>query len=429
MRGASCRAAARLSSSPRRRSRRHTWAYERRLRHLPAGSGAERPVTRRSARIAVAGAESDLRRDRRGLDLLRRADHVRYVCGVLPARAVPLAAAARDARGDRHRRAAGADPASVRDPPGALGRADQPAPGDRRRAFLPAGRGDARFRHRVQEHRRHVRADHIPYLRAWRPRQHGRRLRRGVHLCAVHRGRRLLLRARVGLCHRLRVLHRRDVLAAPRPVRKMNYPLHLAILVLLWGYIYTSWSVMGRLGLVSFGHGAFMGIGAYTVVMLWNHFGLTPWLGAIAALIFSAVVAVVIGYPCFRFKIVGHYFALVTLALSEVARLVIVALRDQTGGPLAVTPNGALHEGATASLGALQFSDKVVWLVIVAAFWLGGLWVWRMVDRSMGRLALEAISEEEEAAASIGIHVTRAKLRITIISALMTCAGGILYTH
>jgi len=55
--------------------------------------------------------------------------------------------------------------------------------------------------------------------------------------------------------------------------------------------------------------------------------------------------------------------------------------------------------------------------------------VWRQVDRSMGRLALQAISEEEEAAASIGIHVTRAKLRITIISALMTCAGGILYAQ
>src|SRR5206468_6711386 len=52
-------------------------------------------------------------------------------------------------------------------------------------------------------------------------------------------------------------------------------------------------------------------------------------------------------------------------------------------------------------------------------FWLGGLWVWRAVDRSMARLALQAISEEEEAAASIGIHVTRAKLRITLISALM----------
>ena len=209
----------------------------------------------------------------------------------------------------------------------------------------------------------------------------------------------------------------------------MNYPLHLAILVLLWGYIYTSWSLMGRLGLVSFGHGAFMGIGAYTVVMLWNHYGLSPWIGAVAAFAFTAVVALVIGYPCFRFRIVGHYFALVTLALSEVTRLIIVASRDYTGGSLGGTPNGALVEGATASLTALQFASKVPWLLIVAAFWVGGLWVWHLVDRSMARLALQAISEEEEAAASIGIHVTRAKLRITLISALMTCAGGVLYAQ
>jgi branched-chain amino acid transport system permease protein len=208
-----------------------------------------------------------------------------------------------------------------------------------------------------------------------------------------------------------------------------NYPLHLAILVLLWGYIYTSWSLMGRLGLVSFGHGAFMGIGAYTVVMLWNHFGLSPWLGAPVAMLFTVVVALVIGYPCFRFKIVGHYFALVTLALSEVARLVIVALRDQTGGSLGATPNSALHGGETIAIGALQFASKEVWLAIVFLFWLGGLWVWRIVDRSMGRFALQAISEEEEASASIGINVTRAKLRITLISALMTCFGGILYAQ
>ena len=209
----------------------------------------------------------------------------------------------------------------------------------------------------------------------------------------------------------------------------MNYPLHLAILVLLWGYIYTSWALMGRLGLVSFGHGAFMGIGAYTVVMLWNHFGLSPWLGALAALTFTALVALLIGYPCFRFRIVGHYFALVTLALSEVVRLVIVALRDQTGGSLGATPNGALHDGASVAIGALQFSSKLTWLFVVAVFWLGGLWVWKTVDRSMGRLALQAISEEEEAAASVGIHVTRAKLRVTLVSALMTCAGGILYAQ
>ena len=99
-----------------------------------------------------------------------------------------------------------------------------------------------------------------------------------------------------------------------------NYPLHLMVMGLLWSYIYTSWAIMGRLGMVSFGHGAFLGIGAYSVVLLWNFFGLSPWLGLLAGIAIAAVVALVIGYPCFRFKIVGHYFALVTLALSEVTR-------------------------------------------------------------------------------------------------------------
>ena len=207
-----------------------------------------------------------------------------------------------------------------------------------------------------------------------------------------------------------------------------NYPLHMLIQVLLWGFVYTGWSIMGRLGMVSFGHGAFLGIGAYVVVMGWNHYGLTPWIGLPVALALTAVIAFLIGYPCFRFKIVGHYFALVTLALSEITRLLIVALRDQTGGSLGVTPKTALTD-ATYSLSALQFSSKLVWFYIVLAVWLAGLWVWKKVDLSMGRLALEAISQEEDAAASIGINVTRLKLGVTLISALMTCVGGVLYAQ
>jgi branched-chain amino acid transport system permease protein len=219
------------------------------------------------------------------------------------------------------------------------------------------------------------------------------------------------------------------VLLALAPLTGMgNYPLHLLIMTLLWAFVYTGWAVMGRLGMVSLGHGAFLGIGAYVVVMGWNHYGLSPWLGIPLALGVTALVAFLIGYPCFRFKIVGHYFALVTLALSEVARLIIVALRDQTGGSLGVTPKTALAD-ASWSLSALQFSSKLVWFYVILAFWLGGLWLWGRVDRSMARLALEAISQEEEAAASVGMNITRLKLGVTMISALMTCLGGVLYAQ
>ena len=208
-----------------------------------------------------------------------------------------------------------------------------------------------------------------------------------------------------------------------------NYPLHLVIMCLLWSYVYTSWSIMGRLGLVSFGHGAFLGIGAYSVVMLWNHFGVSPWIGALVGVTASVAVALLIGFPCFRFKIVGHYFALVTLALSEVTRLIIVALRDQTGGSLGATPNTALAQGATLSLEAVQASSKIVWFYVIFVFWLAALWVWARVDRSMTRFALEAISQEEDAAASVGINVTKSKLFVTVISAVMTSLGGALYAQ
>ena len=207
------------------------------------------------------------------------------------------------------------------------------------------------------------------------------------------------------------------------------YPLHLMIMALLWGYIYTSWSIMGRLGMVSFGHGAFLGIGAYASVLLWNSAGLSPWIGGLVAVVIAVGLAMLIGWPCFRFRIVGHYFALVTLALSEVVRLVIVAMRDLTGGSLGVTPKSALTDGATVSVGALQFSNKVVWFYVGVACWLVALWIWRRVDRSMDRLALEAISEEEDAAASVGIDVSRTKLKVTVLSAAMTCVGGVLYAQ
>jgi len=127
------------------------------------------------------------------------------------------------------------------------------------------------------------------------------------------------------------------------PLVTPAYFLHLLIQILLWGFIYTAWSTMGRFGLVSLGHGAFMGVGAYVPALLWNYFDVTPWLGIPLGIILSALLGVIIGYPCFRLKVVGHYFALVTLALGQVVLLSIVAARDITGGSLGMTPRSIGH--------------------------------------------------------------------------------------
>jgi len=57
------------------------------------------------------------------------------------------------------------------------------------------------------------------------------------------------------------------------------YHLHILVLILIWSFAYTAWSIMGRFGLVSLGHGGFMGVGAYVTALLWNHLDVSPWIG------------------------------------------------------------------------------------------------------------------------------------------------------
>jgi branched-chain amino acid transport system permease protein len=252
----------------------------------------------------------------------------------------------------------------------------------------------------------------------------------------------------MGLRAGLRLLHRHDVHQARRAigealvstrqfvpwiagaalialpfVYREPYHLHILILILIWSFAYTSWSMMGRFGLVSLGHGGFMGVGAYVTALLWNHLGVSPWLGIPVAMTGAALLAVIVAYPCFRFRITGHYFVLVTLALSGIVLQIITATRDYTGGSLGYTPERTTGNHVLA----LQFDDKTTWYMIALGVWVGGLLIWRWVDRSMDRYALEAISEDEDAAAAAGVNVTREKLKITVISALMTAFAGALY--
>jgi branched-chain amino acid transport system permease protein len=204
-----------------------------------------------------------------------------------------------------------------------------------------------------------------------------------------------------------------------------KYYLHLLIQILIWSFIYTGWSLMGRFGLTSFGHGAFTGIGAYAVVLLWNYAGLTPLIGIPVAVVAAVIASLLVGYPCFRLRITGHYFALLTLAFTEFVRLCIIGLRDYTGGSLGTQPR---RYGDGISLYAVQFEpDRMLSYYIALGLWLIGLYIWWRVDRSMDRYALDAASQDEDAASSVGVDVTREKLKVTAISAAMCALGGAIY--
>ncbi|RMF83802.1 MAG: branched-chain amino acid ABC transporter permease [Nitrospinota bacterium] len=202
------------------------------------------------------------------------------------------------------------------------------------------------------------------------------------------------------------------------------YIVHMAILIFIWAYIATVWSFMGRFELLSLGHGAFLGLGAYTSTLLFNFYNLSPWIGMFCGGIAAALLALLIGYPCFRYKVIGDYFVLVTLALGEIVRLVIILFREVTGGSLGMT----LRSLGTAPL-YLQFTDKRYFYYITMVFWLAALYLWARLDKSMTRNALLAIGEDEVAAASIGISVTRNKLKVTLLSAFLTALAGALYAQ
>ena len=97
--------------------------------------------------------------------------------------------------------------------------------------------------------------------------------------------------------------------------------------------------------------------------LLWNYLHLSPWIGIPLAMVAAVVAAVLIGYPRFRFRITGHYFALLTLALSAIVLQVITATRDLTGGSLGYTPE---RYNGGSSIYAVQFLGKETWYLIAS---------------------------------------------------------------
>src|SRR5256885_13974929 len=92
-----------------------------------------------------------------------------------------------------------------------------------------------------------------------------------------------------------------------------QYVLHVLIQIFVWAFIGGAWSLMGRFGLVSLGHGAFLGLGAYTAALLWNFWGLTPWLGGLVPVLLAVPLGRLVAHPCPRFPGCRHSFRLVPL--------------------------------------------------------------------------------------------------------------------
>jgi branched-chain amino acid transport system permease protein len=174
----------------------------------------------------------------------------------------------------------------------------------------------------------------------------------------------------------------------------------------------------------SIGHAAFLGTGAYTSTLLYVHYHLSPWLGMLAGMGLAVVLALLIGYPCFRFGIRGDYFALVTVALGQVAYEVANGATALTKGAQGVP---VPYAGASAS--NFQFPNRSAFYFVAMGMWLVVLVLAYRLRRSRLGYQLVAVRDDEIAAARGGINVSRRKLAALAISAAATAAAGTFYAQ
>jgi branched-chain amino acid transport system permease protein len=188
-------------------------------------------------------------------------------------------------------------------------------------------------------------------------------------------------------------------------------------LVPVWAVLALAWNIIsGYGGLVSFGHAAFFGIGAYVVGLAYERFGIVPSAGLILAAFAGAGAGALIGAITLRLR--GHYFALAMLAYP----LAFLDLMNWLGFQEVVLP-----VGQTSNLMALHADDPRVETLITLFFLIVALLVCWTIEHSRMGLSLVAIREDESAAEAAGIDARRVKLLALTISGAMAAVAGGLY--
>jgi len=214
------------------------------------------------------------------------------------------------------------------------------------------------------------------------------------------------------------------LLGLTAPLFAGDYLLTVLILIFYFAYVGQAWNIMmGFAGQLSLGHALYVGLGAYTAAALYVHFGIGPWLGLLVAVPVAGLAGAVIGFLAFRFRVGGVYFAILTIAFAEFARVGFDHL-SWTGA------------SAGLFLPVKQYANNDLWLLrgrpvmfyyvlfmaTVAAF-VGC----RMLLQSRVGYFWLAIREDEEAARALGIDTFHYKMVAVVISAGMTAFAGVIF--
>lgn len=195
------------------------------------------------------------------------------------------------------------------------------------------------------------------------------------------------------------------------------YWLTVGILAIFYAIVTASWTLLvGYAGQFSFGHMAFVALGAYASALLVQDAGLPIPLAALGAVLLCLAVGAAIGGVCLRIR--GPYLAIFTLAFSEVLRIVLTTENEVTGGA------GGL-QAATLFHGRSDIPYYFVALALLA-FTLAAMGL--MVASRWG-LFFRAIRENEQAAAAAGVRVVRFRILVFAVASSVAGLAGAFYAH
>jgi branched-chain amino acid transport system permease protein len=196
----------------------------------------------------------------------------------------------------------------------------------------------------------------------------------------------------------------------------------IIVLTFLYAGLALAWNIAGGYaGLISFGHAAFFGIGAYTSTILFVHGGVTPWLGLWVGALASAAAGALLAVIFARLR--GPFFILSTLAAAEVVRIGALNWASLTGGPegLSILP--------VASLANMVFASKTAYAALMLGYLVVCYVITRALQDSRYGYYLLAVRDDEDAAKAAGINPLLVRSGAMALSALLTGIGGTLFAQ
>ncbi|MYH66031.1 MAG: branched-chain amino acid ABC transporter permease [Chloroflexi bacterium] len=214
----------------------------------------------------------------------------------------------------------------------------------------------------------------------------------------------------------------------PNDTSQSNYAKTVFISGFFYAIMASSWALLaGIAGQFSFGHMAFMGIGAYVAGLVARDglaFLTAESISSVGAIVIGTVVAglvgLVIGMLLLRLR--AAYLALFTIAFSELFRIVMLTEYDYTGGSngLSLRPLLQIADVETARQVEYYLMFALLIVCLLAMYW---------VANSQGGLFLRAMREDEDAASALGVNVVRYKILVFVFTSMIVgLAGAIFYS-